>query len=294
VTISAGEDKTLDIRLKRKGPRYARAISNTLGMDFVYIKSGTFVMGSPIDEPRRDDDETQHTVKLAAGFYLQSTEVTVGQWRAFANATGYMTEAETEGGTYVWTGKKWGKDTAVYWDNPGLLQNDDHPVTCVSWNDAQKFAEWITLKEGKSYRLPTEAEWEYGCRAGRTAAFANGAMTEFKCGRDPKLDKIGWYCGNAEGNTHPVARKRPNTWGLYDMHGNVWEWCQDRCTWKGKVVTDTYHDGITDPLSQKGSRRVGRGGSWNDYAGGCRSANRFGSVPGYRCRFMGFRLVRTH
>jgi len=158
----------------------------------------------------------------------------------------------------------------------------------VSWNDCQEFIRRLNNKEGvNKYRLPTEAEWEYACRAGSNTAFANGGITETGCGHDPNLDAMGWYCGNSGSKTHPVAQKKPNAWGLYDMHGNVWEWCQD---WYG----DYPRGHVTDPAGpSSGSLRVNRGGGWSSNAGFCRSAFRDCYSPGFRYGYLGFRLART-
>jgi formylglycine-generating enzyme required for sulfatase activity len=298
VTLGAGEDRRLDIRLDQIGAAAApseatgaatqdKKIRNSLGMEFVYIAPGTFTMGSPPSEPGRDDNEGQHPVTLTRGYYLQTTEVTVGQWREFSKRSGYKTEAETGGGAYMWTGDKWEKKKGTFWDNPGFAQDDSQPVTCVSWNDAQKFIDWLNSNEGASYRLPSEAEWEYAARAGSTTAFANSGITELKCGRDPNLDAMGWYCGNSGDKTHPVAQKQPNAWGLYDMHGNVWEWCQD---WYGDYPSGA----VTDPKGpSSGSSRVYRGGGWYFNARDCRSAVRYRLTPGLRNYSLGLRLART-
>jgi len=231
-------------------------ITNSLGMEFVDIEPGTFMMGSPEDV----SDETQHEVTLTEGYYMQTTEVTQGQWQAVMG------------------------ENPSYFDNCG----ENCPVENVSWNDAQDFIDELnTMGEG-IYRLPTEAEWEYAARAGSTTAFANGQITETECGHDPNLDAMGWYCGNSEDKTHPVAQKQANAWGLYDMHGNVWEWCQD---WN-----ESYPPGpVTDPVGpSSGTFHVIRGGSWHHYASYCRSDYRsFMSYPGSRFYFNGFRLVRA-
>ncbi|OQW97702.1 MAG: hypothetical protein BWK74_05940 [Desulfobacteraceae bacterium A6] len=273
-------------RAKAAGPE--QKITNSIGMAFVYIKPGTFMMGSPSGETGRFDNETQHQVTLTKGFYMGETEVTVGQWRTFARDAGYKTEAETGGGAYVWTGK-WEKKEGTYWDNPGFAQSDNHPVTCVSWNDAQEFIRRLNQKEGgNNYRLPTEAEWEYAARAGSEAAFSGGGIAKTDCAHDPVLNALGWYCGNADKKTHPVAQKNSNSWGLYDMHGNVWEWVQD---WKGDYPAGP----VTDPAGPSaGSSRVVRGGSWDDFAGFCRSAFRFNGTPEVRVSYLGFRLSRTY
>ena len=148
----------------------------SINYKMVYISPGTFMMGSPLGEPKRESDERQHKVTLTKAFYVGVTEATVGQWRSFTQDTGYRTEAETGGGAYIYTGKKWEKKKGYYWDNPGFSQTEKHPVTCVSWNDAQKFIKFLNQQEGgNKYRLPTEAEWEYACRAGTTTPFSTGS-----------------------------------------------------------------------------------------------------------------------
>ncbi len=227
--------------------------------NFKLISAGTFTMGSPTDEPGRDSDETQHEGTLTKSFYIQTTEVTQGQWKA------------------------------VMGENPSSFEKcgDDCPVETVSWNDVQEFIEQLNQMEGTDkYRLPTEAEWEYACRAGSTTAFAKGGITETECGYDPNLDAMGWYCGNSDDETHPVAQKDPNDWGLYDMHGNVWEWCQDL---KGEYPSSP----VSDPTgASSGTYRVLRGGSWPDKAMTCRSAKRLSIYPERRGYDLGFRVAR--
>jgi len=245
-------------------------ITKSLGMDFVYIEPGTFMMGSPEDELGREPyerDETQHQVTLNQGYYMQTTPVTQGQWKAVMD------------------------------DNPSYFTNcgSDCPVENVSWHDIQDFiAELNDLEDKTGYALPTEAQWEYAARAGSTTAFANGEITEIGYGYDPVLGSMGWYTYNSqvdyspnrEGKgTHPVAQKAPNAWGLYDMHGNVWEWVAD---WYGTYPTSAVVD-PTGPAS--GIERVGRGGSWRNYAISCRSAHRIGNNPDRRNNLRGFRLV---
>ncbi len=234
--------------------------TNSLGMTFKYIPPGTFTMGSPTDEPGRDSDETQHQVTLTQGYYLQTTEITQGQWKA------------------------------VMGSNPSSFSScgDDCPVESVSWDDVQDFvAAMNQLGEG-TYRLPTEAEWECAARAGSTTAFANGGITETVCGYDPNLYAMGWYCHNSGDMTHPVAQKAANAWGLYDMHGNVWEWVED---WFGDYPSGS----VTDPTGPaSGSYRVLRGGGWYYYAGYCRSANRGGLTPDVRGGNLGARLLRSY
>jgi formylglycine-generating enzyme required for sulfatase activity len=251
--FSMSEDKIQGIAAEKK------SFTNYFGMKFVNIPPGTFMMGSPLTESGRDNDEKQHSVALTEGFYIQTTEVTQGQWKA------------------------------VMGNNPSFFKNcgDDCPVEQVSWNDAQELILKLNQMEGSDrYRLPTEAEWEYACRAGSKTAVANGGISELECGHDSNLDAMGWYCGNARKKTHPVAQKNPNAWGLYDMHGNVFEWCQDR-------YGDYYSISVTDPTGPMGGLyRVYRGGGWNFGARLCRSADRLKFTPDYKSRVLGFRLLR--
>ncbi|KPA14158.1 serine/threonine protein kinase, partial [Candidatus Magnetomorum sp. HK-1] len=236
----------------------ADKFTNNLGMTFVRIPKGKFMMGSPETEKGRDSDESpQHKVILTNDYFMQTTEVTQGQWKA------------------------------IMGENPSYFENcgDNCPVERVSWNDIQEFINRLNQKSKQKYRLPTEAEWEYAARAGSTSAFANGDIKETGCGIDPNLNKMGWYCGNSDSKTHPVAQKQANQWQLFDMHGNVYEWCSD---WFADYQA-THTENPVGP--NKGSYRVIRGGGWNDYARDCRSANRLGSGPTGRDWYIGFRLV---
>ncbi len=164
-------------------------------------------------------------------------------------------------------------------ENPSLFQKgDDYPVENVSWNDVQEFINKLNQKGEGVYRLPTEAEWEYSCRAGTDTAYYFGDDTGH-------LDEYAWYNNNSDRQTHPVGQKKPNGWRLYDMHGNVWEWCQD-------YYASYPSSPVTDPVNEKGSGRVLRGGSWVNLAGNCRSASRYGNSPDNRYNDLGFRLSR--
>ena len=232
--------------------------TNSLGQTFVLLPAGTFTMGSPSDEPGRDLDEgPQHQVTLTQAFYMQTTEVTQEQWEA------------------------------VMGNNPSFfMECPTCPVETVSWNDVQNYIAQMNLKGEGTYSLPTEAQWEYAARAGSTTAFANGRITETERGYDPNLDVIGWYSYNSGDETHPVGRKLSNAWGLYDMSGNVWEWCQD---WYDGYSSSA----MTDPTGPSfGSTRVRRGGRWSACARRCRSASRCSSSPEDRCNYIGFRLLR--
>jgi len=203
-------------------------------------------------------------LRLTQPFYLGVTEVTRAQFRAFVDATAYQTDAEKQGGAFTLVAGKWSKDPKVNWRELPFSQSDDHPVVCVSWNDAQAFCAWLntlehTLPAGWIYRLPTEAEWEYACRCGSAAAYANGDG-------EAALAAIGWYWANAKPRqTQPTAKLEANAWGLHDFHGNVWEWCLDK-------FSKTYLDDCAgdNPYNDRdGSKRVLRGGSWATAADRC-------------------------
>jgi formylglycine-generating enzyme required for sulfatase activity len=241
-------------------------------MEFVRIPDGEFNMGSPLLEAGRRDDENLHRVRLTHSFYLQTTEVTQVQWRAVVNAA---------------TGTTLNLNPS-YFTHCG----DDCPVENVSWEDVQIFIDVLNTMYENAYEfhLPTEAQWEYAARAGSDTAFANGNIsTASGCNYDRNLDVMGWYCYNADDSTHEVAQKPPNGFGLYDMHGNVWEWCQD--------YYGVYPEGPSTDYEgpSSGSERTFRGGSWINGPNGCRSARRVGHEPNnYRRHYVGFRLVCSH
>ncbi|MDY6854308.1 MAG: formylglycine-generating enzyme family protein [Thermodesulfobacteriota bacterium] len=230
--------------------RVAEKSTNSVGMKFMYIPPGTFLMGSPPDELGRHSDEIQHQVTLTKGFYMQTTEVTQAQWKA------------------------------VMENNPSYFKGDDLPVERISWNEAQEFIQKLNEIEATGrYRLPTEAEWEYACRSGNMSAYYFGNSGE-------ELERYAWYGGGYLDKTSSVGKKKPNAWGLYDMHGNVWEWCQD---WFGKYPSASVVDPKGPPLGQN---IVYRGGSWFDAGKYCRSAFRYRSAPGFEYHHLGFRVVR--
>jgi formylglycine-generating enzyme required for sulfatase activity len=224
-----------------------------LGMEFVYIPPGLFKMGNPLGEADREKDETSHMVLLSQGFYMQTTPVTQNQWEA------------------------------VVGRNPSRARGDgDKPVECVSWHDVRDFIKRLNNRVvGMGFRLPAEAQWEYACRAGTRTKYYTGDT-------EADLDRAGWYRENANNTTHPVAQREPNSFGLYDMHGNVWEWMED--DWH-----DNYQgaplDGSAWVDNPRCSYRVVRGGSWYFPARYCRSTYRHGFGPGFRLDFLGFRLV---
>ncbi|MDG1892044.1 MAG: formylglycine-generating enzyme family protein [Verrucomicrobiota bacterium] len=228
-----------------------------LDLKMMPIPAGTFVMGSPDDEQDRQEDEgPQTTVTISNPFWLGKTEVTQVQWQT------------------------------VMGNNPGHFKGDDRPVERVSWNDTVAFCEKLnemkrdTLPAGYHYTLPTEAQWEYACRAGTT--------TRFYYGDDPGYNQLGmyaWYVANSFEMTHPVGEKLPNDWGLHDMHGNVWEWCLD---W----FSDSYPGGnLSDPQGPpSGWNRVFRGGGWVLQTRSCRSADRVWGAPTGTSIRLGFRV----
>jgi formylglycine-generating enzyme required for sulfatase activity len=237
-------------------------ITNSNGMKLVLIPKGTFMMGSPESEDERGEGEFQNTVTISNDFYLGVYEVTQSQYeRVMVYNPSYFQ------GTIVGN------------------QNTDLPVENVSWNDAMEFCKKLSelpeeKKAGRVYRLPTEAEWEYACRAGSKTAYSFGESSQ-------SLGDYAWFFENSNNRTHPVGQKKPNAWGLYDMHGNVWEWCSDWYSEYPKVAT-------SDPTGPKEcSVRVYRGGSWINDASVCRSANRYGIFPSNRFRNFGFRIAMS-
>lgn len=238
-------------------------ITNSIGQKLVLIPAGSFTMGSPAGEPGHKDDEGQHRVTLTKPFYLGTTEVTQAQWTAVM-------------GTKPWQGHDVVKEGA------------DYAASHIDWEDATEFCRVLSATEGKTYRLPTEAEWEYACRAGSTAAYSFGDDAS-------RLSDYAWWGGLlCEGNAklkpyaHQVGQKRPNAFGLYDMHGNVSEWCSD---WYGEKYYKTSI--ATDPPGPvSGSYHVIRGDSWRKDPAFCRaSARNHLHSPSLRSTIYGFRVV---
>ena len=240
-------------------------ITNSLGMKLAYVPAGKFRMGSREREDGRSNDEKRHMITLTKGFFVGVTPVTRAQFAWFATATDYKPLGIL--------GRMLKRNT---WDRPGFEQSDEHPVIWVNWHAAAKFCTWLSEKENRRYRLPTEAQWEYACRAGSVGPFAGTG----------KLKEMGWYSENSLGRTHSVGQKKPNAWGLYDMHGNVWEWCHD---WYAPNIGDAP---ATDPAGIAGGAfRVLRGGAWYLIDRFCRSACRPRFKPEFSSALTGMRVV---
>ncbi|MBL7804976.1 MAG: SUMF1/EgtB/PvdO family nonheme iron enzyme [Saprospiraceae bacterium] len=269
--------------------------------DMVFIKGGAFHMGSDKGE---SDEKTVHLVAIR-DFYLGRTEVTLGQFKTFVEESSYLTDAEKNGWGNVWNGKDWEKMNGVSWrdDAEGARRPENeykHPVIHVSWNDAKAYCDWLSRKTGKTYRLPTEAEWEYAAGNGakhHTYSWGNGNPAGKKGGnvadeaakwKNPNLsDFINYNDGYAF--TAPVGSYDPNELGLYDMSGNVWEWCED---WYHNSYKGAPNDGSAW-ISPKGYGRVFRGGSWRYTSQFARVASRTYSSFSYCNGSIGFRLART-
>ena len=244
--------------------------TNSIGMEFVPIPAGTFLMGSPdSDREARDPEKPRHEVTISRPYYLGKFEVTQAQWTAVVGGSPFARDRSNP-----------------YYNLPGMAERitrPDHPAT-VSWNDAQEFIARLNGMEGVArYRLPTEAEWEHAARA--------GTRTRYSFGDDAAgLGRHAWHGEDfASGGTHPVGRKEPNPWGLHDVHGNVWEWVQD---W----FDPAYYarSPSVDPQGPgAGATRVVRGGSWHVTATSWRTAFRRDYDPDYRGISIGFRVLRT-
>ncbi|MCP3876370.1 MAG: formylglycine-generating enzyme family protein [Desulfobacteraceae bacterium] len=239
-------------------------ITNRIGMEFILVQPGSFMMGSPVEEPFRETDEALHKVNITKAFYLQATEVTVKQWK-------------TVMGKKIFSRKK---------------GSDNSPVTQISFFDCQKYVKKLNKANIGNYRLPSEAEWEYACRAGTTTVYSWGngidcskAMYSNNTKKSP--DCISFYksMNFKKDGPAPVKSFKPNPWGFYDMHGNVWEWCSDEYRWYKNTSSHTNIDTI------KRETRIRRGGSWYKYSKHLRSANRTFAHPGAKFQTTGFRLV---
>ena len=230
-------------------PNVKTFYANGVSFEMVEVRGGTFRMGATSEQgsDAYDGEKPVHSVTLS-GYYIGKTEVTQALWKA------------------------------VMGSNPSEFKGDDLPVERVSWYDCQEFIRELNAMTGQNFRLPTEAEWEFACRGGNNSR-------GYKYSGSNYIDNVAWYDGNSEDKTHPVATKLPNELGLYDMSGNVWEWCSD---WNGKYSSGAQ----TNPKGPyDGSYRVIRGGSWIFSVGYCRSSRRYNDIPMYRNYCFGLRLA---
>ncbi len=262
--------------------------------EMVEIPAGEFQMGAPRSEVDSGDIERpRHLVRIAQSFAISRFEITLRQYTAFVDATGY----KGEGSCHVWVGSNWENQPGRSWRDPGYSQTPDHPVVCVSWNDARAYAAWLSRQSGKHFRLPTESEWEYMARGGtRTSRFWGddpALACEYGNVHDATTQKSRQFAWDAHDcrdgfvETAPVGRFKPNPFGVFDTAGNVWEWVED-CLNSNYI--NAPNDGsarVTDDCS----RRVYRGGGWSGPSS-VRSSTRTGNPPGYRSQLLGFRVVR--
>jgi formylglycine-generating enzyme required for sulfatase activity len=248
----------------------------------------------------QSDEKPVHEV-CVDDFYLGKYEVTVGQFRRFSEATGYRTDSERntggKSGCYAWKNGSWGWQSGYLWDSPDFTQKENQPVACVSWNDVKAFIDWVNSKSAERTRLPSEAEWEYAARGGTRSARYWGDDPDRACGYANVTDRTAGPGNHSWSNKHdctddywfsaPVGNYKPNPLGLYDMLGNVWEWCGD---WYGdEYYAQSPRNNPQGP--ELGLGRVARGGSWYDGPGVVRSANRLRGSPDYRRLNLGFRLA---
>jgi len=278
---------------------------NSLGMEFVKILLGSFMMGDTLSPQEVHSkwpggqlewykrSHPRRRVQLTQGFYIASAPVTRGQFAHFVHQTGYKTDAEKQGRARAFKDGKWDWQDGVDWKNPLFDQTNAHPVVCVSYNDAIAFCQWLSQKEGQTYTLPTEAQWEYAARAGADSTTwywgddesgAQGRANTADEGNNLRYAFEGVKDGYEF--TSPIASFTPNAFGLHDTIGNVWEWCLD---W----FQDSYSglDTIDPEGPPSGSLRVLRGGSWSTNPRLCRAAFRYRYAPDSRRTSYGFRVV---
>ncbi|HRR31388.1 MAG TPA: SUMF1/EgtB/PvdO family nonheme iron enzyme, partial [Candidatus Sumerlaeia bacterium] len=267
-------------------------------LEMVYIKGGEFEMGSSETETAALEDEHPLHKVILSDYFIGKYEVTRKQFQLFVNETGYITDAErgtkTEGkGSMIFPG--FYNDPSINWRNPGFEQGDNHPVTCVSWNDAQKFCEWLSKKTNKSFCLPSEAQWEYACRAGSNTFFfretmeaGHGLINFLDMSTAKRYNLLFYPYSDKFESTAPVGSFKPNDFGLYDMAGNVFEWCFD--WYDSKAYEKAANKNTFGPVN--GKEKVYRGGGWFSTLLECRPARRRSIEPQRRSSWIGFRVAR--
>jgi formylglycine-generating enzyme required for sulfatase activity len=268
-------------------------------LSMVLIPPGEFLLGSPDDEQAKflalaqaagdtrsiygiPAEGPQRSVRITKPFWLGRHEITMAQFRRFVEAANYKTVAERDGlGGFALVDHEWQQSTHFFWSsNLGFPQTESHPVSNVTWDDATAYCEWLTQQSGWPVSLPSEAQWEYACRAGTTTYFHSGNS-------EVGVERYAWVGPKSNGGPRPAGLLKPNAFGLYDMHGNMWEWCAD---WFG---LDSYAKGpLDDPTGPSvGSEHVIRGGGWITYTRRCRAAHRGHYPPDKRISYLGFRVA---
>jgi formylglycine-generating enzyme required for sulfatase activity len=255
--------------------------------EMVVVPAGSFVMGSPEGEPEREPSEgPQHVVKIGKPFAVGRSAVTRAEFSAFVTDTGHV----SGGGCYASTTVGWKRHSRRSWRSPGIAQDDGHPVVCVSWEDARAFVDWLAMRTGKRYRLLSEAEWEYVARAGTTTPFWWGfTISTSQANYDGRQDYAEGLAGEWRRTTIPARSLGANPWGLYNVHGNVWEWVED--CWNDSYLGAPANESAW--MAGDCASRVLRGGSWVDGPGNLRAASRFKYRSDYRDFDSGFRVARS-
>jgi formylglycine-generating enzyme required for sulfatase activity len=277
-----------------RGSKSDDKLLQEISRSMVHVKGGCFPLGNVFGGGWLREKPV-HEV-CVNNYYLGKHEVTVGEFRKFVNATGYKTEAEKQDGCHSWEGRMEIKREKYNWHNPGFPQTENHPVVCVTWNDADAFIRWLNSKAGRTYRMPTEAEWEYAARnRGKKYKYSwgngepSGNIADEAAERDLSV-KAGWT-GYDDGYafTSPVGSYKPNDLGMYDLSGNVYEWVSD---W---YVKDYYKSSPKkNPQGpDTGTLKILRGGSWNPLPALVKTTNRFMAGTGARGSWMGFRLAHS-
>ena len=293
-------EKLLEKQLKAIPEELGNTKEHNLAGAMVTIPGGSFLMGTL---EGRTDEKPLHIVTVSS-FEIGKYEVTIGQFRKFIEATGYLTDAETDAGNNKGCfgdgdGVDFGQKEGLTWRNPSYIQSENHPVVCVSLNDAYAYIDWINKETSSNYSLPSEAQWEYAARSGSTTDYHFGNSKSDLClyanvydevGKN--INRYGWRsapCDDGEAKSSKVGKYKASLFGLYDMHGNVWEWVED--CWKSGYYNAPSNGEVFK--NTKCEYRVTRGGSWYNIPLGVRSANRYWYMQTYRSFNLGFRLLRN-